>query len=455
MEKKLTEGSILKNITGFSLPYLLAYLLQTLYGLADLYIIGQFNGDDTITAVTVGSQVMHMVTVIIVGLAMGATVMISQSVGAGHKKDTSKYIGNTISIFAILTVIMTAVFLIANNGIVRVMSTPSEAVKETRQYLMICFAGIPFILTYNVISSIFRGLGDSKSPMIFVGVACAINVALDYIFIGVLGLQAVGAALGTVISQTCSVIFSIIAILRKRLINLAKDDLRIQKSYAVNILKVGVPVALQDGLIQISFLIITKIANTRGLEIAAAVGVVEKIIGIVFLVPSTMLSTVSAIAAQNNGAGYHDRAKKTLWYGIGICAVFGAVCSVVCQFTSVELVGLFSKKASDAVKLFGSQYLRTYVVDCIFAGIHFCFSGFFCAYNFSVGSFVHNMISVVAIRIPGAYLASKWYPEHLGPMGLAAPVGSLLSDIICIGIFIWINNKKIKGLKNEQSVNSI
>ena len=309
MEKKLTEGSILKNITGFSLPYLLAYLLQTLYGLADLYIIGQFNGDDTITAVTVGSQVMHMVTVIIVGLAMGATVMISQSVGAGHKKDTSKYIGNTISIFAILTVIMTAVFLIANNGIVRVMSTPSEAVKETRQYLMICFAGIPFILTYNVISSIFRGLGDSKSPMIFVGVACVINVALDYIFIGVLGLQAVGAALGTVISQTCSVIFSIIAILRKRLINLAKDDLRIQKSYAVNILKVGVPVALQDGLIQISFLIITKIANTRGLEIAAAVGVVEKIIGIVFLVPSTMLSTVSAIAAQNNGAGYHDRAK--------------------------------------------------------------------------------------------------------------------------------------------------
>lgn len=455
MEKNLTEGSVLKNISRFSLPYLLSYFLQTLYGLADLYIIGQFNQSDTITAVSVGSQVMHMVTVIIVGIAMGATVMISQTVGAKKSKETSTYIGNTVSLFAIIAVIMTVGLLIANKGIVSAMSTPSKAVAETRQYLMICFAGIPFILTYNVISSIFRGLGDSKSPMIFVGVACVINIGFDYLFIGVFGMKAVGAALGTVISQTCSVIFALIAICKKKMISLTRDNLRLQGSFTGNILKVGVPVALQDGLIQISFLVITIIANRRGLEIAAAVGVVEKIIGIVFLVPSTMLSTVSAIAAQNNGAGLHERAKKTLWYGIMICCIFGGICSVICQFISKELVGFFSEKASEAVKIYGAQYLRTYVVDCVFAGIHFCFSGFFCAYNFSIGSFIHNMASVILIRVPGAYLASKWYPDNLSPMGLAAPIGSLFSDIICIGIFIWINNKKIKGMHNEQSVDSI
>lgn len=455
MEKDLTKGSILKNISKFSLPYLLSYFLQTLYGLADLYIVGRYNGDDIITAVSVGSQVMHMATVIIVGLAMGTTVMISQSIGAKKDKDTAQYIGNTISIFAIFALVFTVVLLMCNRGIVKIMSTPPESVMATQRYLFICFAGIPFILAYNVISSIFRGLGDTKSPMIFVAIACVVNIGLDFLFVGYLGLKAGGAALGTVIAQTVSVIIATIAIIRKRLFKIHREDLRPSRLAVGNIIKVGLPVALQDGLIQISFLVITKIANNRGLEIAAAVGVVEKIIGIVFLIPSTMLSTVSAIAAQNNGAGKHDRARKTMWYGILICTVFGTICGLICQFIPKGLVGFFSKQASDAVKVYGAQYLRTYVVDCVFAAIHFCFSGFFCAYNYSIISFIHNMASVVLIRIPGAYLASKWYPDNLSPMGLAAPIGSLFSDLICLGCFIWIVNKKIKGKSNESEVNSI
>lgn len=449
MEKNLTEGSVFKNIVRFSLPFLLSYFLQTLYGLADLYIIGQYNGAAVITAVSIGSQIMHMVTVIIVGIAMGATVMISQSVGAKKEADTSKYIGNTISMFAIIAVVMTMLLLALNGGILKVMSTPPKSIEQTRKYILICFAGIPFILAYNVISSIFRGLGDSKSPMIFVAIACVINVGLDYLFVGVFDMKAAGAACGTVIAQAISVAIAYIVIAKKRLFKLSKSDLRLSKRYTSNMLKVGVPVALQDGLIQISFLIITIIANRRGVEIAAAVGVVEKIIGIVFLVPSTMLSAVSAIAAQNNGAGLHNRAKQTMWNCIGICVVFGAICSIICQFISKELVHFFSKDAEEIVAIYGSQYLRTYVFDCIFAGIHFCFSGFFCAYNFSIGSFIHNIASVVLIRIPGAYLTSKWYPDNLAPMGVAAPLGSLLSDVICLCIFIWINNKKIK-VKNEQ-----
>ena len=437
MQKNLTSGSVFKNIIYFSIPYLLSYFLQTLYGMADLYVTGQFNNADVITAVSVGSQVMHMITVILVGLAMGTTVNISQAVGGKNSEGVSKTIGNTISLFSIIAVVATCFLLLLTNPIVTLMSTPVESIESTKQYLMICFLGILFITAYNVLSSIFRGMGDSKSPMYFIGIACVINIVLDYILIGPFQMGAVGAALGTVISQTLSVLFALVSIRKKKMgISISRNHLRLHEKSIRNILQIGVPVALQDGFIQISFLLITIIANGRGVEIAAAVGIVEKIICFLFLIPSSMLSTVSAIAAQNNGAGYHDRARKTLRYGIIICIVFGLIATIVCQFISVSFVGLFSDEK--AVMVFGGQYLRSYVTDCMLAGIHFCFSGYFCAYNHSGFSFLHNVVSIVFVRVPGAYLASVWYPENLFPMGLAAPMGSLLSSLLCILLYHWL-----------------
>ena len=206
MEKNLTSGSVLKTVIYFSLPYLLSYFLQTLYGMADLFIIGQFGGVDGTTAVSVGSQVMHMLTVMIVGLAMGATVLIGRAVGAGDRKLAARGIGNTISLFAGLSILLTGLLLTAVHGIIRLLSVPEEAVNGTAAYLMICFAGIPFITAYNIISSIFRGMGDSKSPMYFVAIACIINIALDYLLMGVFSLGPSGAALGTTLSQMCSVL---------------------------------------------------------------------------------------------------------------------------------------------------------------------------------------------------------------------------------------------------------
>ena len=226
LEKNLTNGSVLKNIAYFSLPYLLSYFLQTLYGLADLFIIGQFEGVASTTAVSISSQVMHMLTVMIVGLAMGSTVCIGQAVGAGGKKHASAAIGNTVTLFMLLSVVITALLLALVRPIVSVMSTPAEAADGTRAYLTICFIGIPFITAYNIISSIFRGLGDSKSPMIFIAVACAANIALDYIFIGAMGLGSAGAALGTTLSQAISVVFSLVVILRRKSgISLERRDL--------------------------------------------------------------------------------------------------------------------------------------------------------------------------------------------------------------------------------------
>ena len=217
MEKNLTSGSVLKTVIYFSLPYLLSYFLQTLYGMADLFIIGQFGGVDGTTAVSVGSQVMHMLTVMIVGLAMGATVLIGRAVGAGDRKLAARGIGNTISLFAGLSILLTGLLLTAVHGIIRLLSVPEEAVNGTAAYLMICFAGIPFITAYNIISSIFRGMGDSKSPMYFVAIACIINIALDYLLMGVFSLGPSGAALGTTLSQMCSVLIALVVIIKKRM----------------------------------------------------------------------------------------------------------------------------------------------------------------------------------------------------------------------------------------------
>ncbi len=439
--KNLTTGSVLNNIVYFSIPYLFSYFLQILYGLADLFVVGQFCGVSTITAVSIGSQIMHMLTVIIVGLAMGTTVVIAQAIGANDKKRTTQAVGNTITLFLVFSLVMAVVLLLSVGGIVSVMSTPVEAVAETKSYLTICFLGIPFIVAYNIIASIFRGLGDSKSPMYFIMIACAVNIILDYVLIGVYGMGASGAAIATVVSQTVSVIVALIFIKKhKSGLQVSRAELKPRKAVMGKILNIGVPVALQDGFIQIAFLVITIIANLRGLNDAAAVGIVEKIIGILFLIPSAMLSTVSAVAAQNLGAKKVDRAKKTLWEALAITVGFGMVFSIAIQFMAGDVVSIFTSE-SEVIRL-GDQYLRGYVWDCVLAGMHFCFSGFFCACGWSILSFIHNVAAIIIARIPLAYLASVMFPDTLYPMGMATNTGSLLSVLICVGAYIWLNKQR-------------
>ena len=444
MERDLTSGSVWKNIVYFSLPYLLSYFLQTLYGLADLFIVGQFDGVASTTAVSIGSQVMHMLTVMIVGLAMGTTVNIGRAVGARDSQKASKVVGNTTVLFVGVSVVLAVVLLVLVQPIVRVMSTPAEAVEGTVWYLTICFIGIPFITAYNVIASIFRGLGDSKSPMYFIAVACVANIALDYLFIGALHMGPAGAALGTTLSQTISVAVSLLVILKKKTgISVKRADFRLERVTMGQVLKIGVPIAAQDGFIQVAFIIITIIANRRGLSVAAAVGIVEKIISFLFLVPSSMLSTVSALGAQNMGAGKYERADQILRYAMGIAVGFGLIVSLLIQIIAGPVVGLFTTDVT--VILLGAQYIRGYIWDCIFAGVHFSFSGYFCAYGKSEISFVHNLIAILCVRIPGVYLTSKIFPDTLFPMGLATATGSLLSVIICMIAFGWLKKQKRKS----------
>ncbi|MBE6281834.1 MAG: MATE family efflux transporter [Bacteroides sp.] len=439
--KNLTNGSIMGNIVSFSLPYLLSYFLQTLYGLADLFVVGQYCGVSSITAVSIGSQVMHMVTVIVVGLAMGTTVTTAQSVGANDVARTKRVVGNTVTLFMVFSLLMAAGLVGWVGDIVSLMSTPVEAATETTSYLTICFIGIPFIVAYNIIASIYRGMGDSKSPMYFIAIACVVNVLLDYLLIGYFDMGAAGAAWATTLSQTVSVVVALIAMNRGDSgIRISRSDLKPQRAVMGKILNIGVPVALQDGFVQVGFIIITIIANQRGLNDAAAVGIVEKIIGILFLIPSSMLSTVSTVSAQNLGAGKLDRAIRTLWYANCIVIGFGTFFSIIMQIFPEKAVGLFTDDPQVIVQ--GCQYLQGYVWDCVFAGIHFCFSGFFCACGWSIISFIHNAVSIVVARVPLAYLASIMYPTTLFPMGLATVTGSVVSVIICVGVFVWMKKHR-------------
>lgn len=438
--KDLTKGSVTGNILSFSLPYMLAYFLQILYGLADLFVIGQYCGVDETTAVSNGAQVMYMVTVVLIGLAMGTTVLTARSVGAKNEKQVRLVVGNTVSMFAILALVLMVLLLSLRGWVVQVMSTPPEAVGGMVHYLTVCFIGIPFIIAYNIIASIFRGLGDSKSPMYFVAVACVCNIILDYVFIGAMGLGAMGAALGTTLSQMASVAFALRSIRRHRgVLDISRSDMRLRKSVVGQILKIGAPIAMQDGFIQVSFLAITVIANCRGLVDAAAVGIVEKFIGLVFIVPSAMLSTVSAVSAQCVGAGNPSRAVATMRRAMLITVVYGLACAVVLQFVPEKAVGIFTDDA--AVLANGSDYLRGYVWDCALAGMHFCFSGFFTACGYSIISFLHNSVSIVTARIPLAWLASHLYPATLYPMGLSTCAGSVVSCLICLCAYQWVKKK--------------
>lgn len=441
----LTQGSVVRSVVRFAIPYLASYLLQTLYGLADLFLVGRLAGVADTTAVAIGSQVMHIITVLCVSLAMGSTVLVGRAVGKKDNRAAAKAIGNTASLFAIVSVIATVVLTFLAPLVVRAMSTPLEAAGATHSYITICFLALPAIAAYNVTASVLRGTGDSKSPLLFVAASCVLNIALDCFFIGALHLGSRGAALGTVLSQLFSVIFAF-AYIRRRFVGeqaeipLCKGDFLADTAVMKELVFIGMPVALQDGFIQLSFIVITVIANARGIIDAAAVGIVEKVIGIMFLVPSSMLSTVSVMTAQCAGAGDAKRAQKSLRVCLAISLAAGVFfCAVTVPFSS-SIVSLFTRESIVALR--GGEYLKSYVFDCILAGLHFCFSGYFCAMGLSYLSFLHNAISAFCVRIPLAYLLSSRFPDTLFPMGCAPPAGSALSLVICVAVYAAIGNRE-------------
>lgn len=426
----------------FAMPFLIANVLQALYGGADLFVVGQYDDAASVAGVAIGSQVMQTITGIILGLTTGTTILIAMGTGAKDDRKVAATIGTSVYFFTVTGIILTLVMVLFHRPIAALMHTPEEAMADTLHYILICSAGIPFIMGYNVVCGILRGLGDSKSPLYFVGLACIINIGADFLLVGGFGMRAAGAAIATVLSQGISFLTALWFLHRRGFhFEFTRRDIRFHKDLSRRIVTLGAPIALQDALINVSFLIITVIVNQMGVIASASLGVVEKIIIFAMLPPTAMAAAVATMTAQNYGAGLIQRMSRCLYSGIGISLVFGVSVCVYSQFLPETLTGIFTN--DPAVIEMAAGYLRGYSIDCVMVSFVFCINSYFSGQGNSWFPMIHSMIATFLFRIPLSYLCGQLDPTDLVLMGYAPPLSTLVSLLICFW-YLKRNKRKLR-----------
>ena len=435
-EHDFTQGPILPTLLRFALPVLLALLLQAMYGAVDLQVVGKFGAAADISAVSTGSQVMQTVTVVITGLAMGVTVLLGQKLGEGRPDEAGRAVGCGVCLFTVVAVAVTAVMLLAAPQMSTLMHAPADAFADTVVYVRVCAAGAVFIVAYNILGSIFRGMGDSKMPLITVAIACVFNIAGDLLLVGGFSLGVAGAAIATVFAQAVSVALSLVIIRRRGLpFTLSRADIRFDGAVIGRILRLGTPVALQDLLVSLSFLAIIAIANAMGTIASAGVGVAEKLCAFVMLVPSAYMQSMSAFVAQNIGAGLRDRAKQALLWGILSSLAAGILMAWASFFHGGALAGLFAKDT--AVIAAAWEYLKAYAIDCLLTSFLFCFIGYFNGCGRTVFVMLQGFAGALGVRMPVAFLMSRMFPGSLFHLGLSTPASTVLQILLCLGVFLY------------------
>lgn len=439
-EHDFTRGAILPALLKFALPVLLALLLQAMYGAVDLQVVGKFGTAADISAVSTGSQVMQTITIVITGLAMGVTVLLGQKLGEDRPEEAGRAVGSGICLFAVVALAATAVMLAAAPVVATAMHAPADAYAGTVTYVRICSGGALFIVAYNLVGSIFRGLGDSQMPLLTVFIACVLNIGGDLLLVGGFGMGVAGAAIATVFAQAVSVALSLLIIRRKRLpFTLTRRDLRFDRAVTGKILRLGSPVALQDVLVNLSFLAIIAIANSMGTIASAGVGVAEKLCAFVMLVPSAYMQSMSAFVAQNVGAGREDRAQKALLCGIVSSLAAGLLMAWAAFFHGNVLAGLFAEDT--AVIAAAWEYLKAYAIDCLLTSFLFCFIGYFNGHGDTVFVMLQGFAGAIGIRLPVAFLMSRVSPGSLFHLGLSTPASTVVQILLCMGWYLWQKKK--------------
>ena len=439
-QTQFTEGKILGPLLKFAVPVLFAMFLQAMYGAVDLLVVGQFGAAADVSAVATGSQMMHSITSVIIGLAMGTTILMGQKIGQKKSDEAGDVIGGAVVIFAILAVFLTVVLMAEAAFLAGLMQAPEEAFDKTVIYIRFCSAGSLFIVAYNVLGSVFRGMGDSKTPLLTVAVACIVNIAGDLIFVGGLHMAAAGAALATVLAQAVSVILSLMLIRRRGLpFRFTIKNIRWNKAIILRTLRLGFPIALQEGLVGISFLAIMAIVNTLGVIPSAGVGVAEKLCGFIMLVPSSFMQSLSAFVAQNIGAGKRKRAVHAMCYGMLASLAIDVVIAYFAFFHGDILSAVFARDAQ--VILASADYLKAYAMDTLLVSFLFCFMGFFNGCGKTTFVMAEGIIGAFGVRIPVSYIMSRTADASLFKVGLAIPLSTIVQIILCVGFFIYLNRK--------------
>ncbi len=444
-QNDLTQGSVTKKLIRFSLPFLLSNLIQALYSVADMLIVGWFRGDTAISGVSLGSQITMLVTNLVVGFTVGGTVLISQYFGAKKHRDVNEAIGTLFSLLIGASVLLTAVFMLLADPLLTLLKTPKEAFGEAHSYLFICLCGTIFIFGYNAVSSILRGLGDSKSPFWFVMIACVANIGLDFLFVGALGRSSDGAALATVIAQAISLVLSIIWLIKRGFSFDFKPKSFIPKMDKVKLIfKLGLPSSIQNTISSISFMLMTALANNYGgVDASTAIGVVGKFNSFAILPAIAMSSSVSSMAGQNIGAGYFDRAKKTMWIAIRISFAISAVIFVLVQLFPEYIIRIFTD--TPGVIELGIDYMRAFAFDYLLVAFFFCFNGLIIASGHTVFSLINGVLCSILLRMPVAWLLGYVFDFGMTGIGAGAPAATLGSIILC-GWFIFSGRWKANRL---------
>lgn len=446
--RNFTEGGIVRPLIGFALPVLLALFLQSLYGAVDLLVVGQFGTAADVSAVATGSQMMQMVTVIITGLSMGTTILLGHAEGSGQKNASGDIIGSSICFFALFAAALSIVMLLIATPFARLMHAPEEAFRQTVEYVRICSCGILFISAYNVLGSIFRGMGDSKTPLFTVFCACVFNIVGDLIFVALLGMEAAGAALATILAQAFSVVMCIALIAKRGLpFPFSRKNIRLDKKITASVVKVGLPIALQDGLVNMSFLAINSIVNSLGVIASAGVGVAEKVCSFIMLVPSAFSQSLSAFVAQNVGAGKKSRAKKSMLCGMGASLAAGIVMAYISFFHGSALAGIFS--GEEAVIAAAADYLKAYALDTLIVSFLFCFIGYFNGCGKTNFVMVQGIVGAFLVRIPVSFVFSKTAGVTLFKIGLATPASTVVQIILCSAYYIFLVRRDKKLLTGD------
>ena len=427
-----TQGSILGKLVPFMMPILGALILQAAYGAVDLLVVGRFGTTSGLSAVSTGSQVLNFVTFVITQFAMGITVLIARYIGEKKQQLIGSLIGGSIVVFAIISVVLFAVMIIFSRPIAVLMQAPAEAVSLTSVYVKICGGGIFFIVAYNLLSAIFRGLGDSKSPLIFVAVACVVNIAGDLILVAGLHLDAAGAAIATVFAQAVSVVFALLLLFKRNLpFTIKKSDFRINE-HCNRALKIGC-------LTQISFLALCAFINRLGLEASSGYGVACKIVNFAMLIPSSLMQSTASFISQNVGAGNEKRAKKTLFTGIGVGLIIGCIVFVFIMFKGDILTGIFTTDETVIQK--GYDYLRGFAPETILTAILFSMIGYFNGHDKTVWVMVQGLIQTLLVRLPLAYYMSIQPDASLTKIGFAAPAATTFGIVLNVIFYIYCNRK--------------
>ena len=427
------------------MPVLGALMLQAAYGAVDLLVVGRFGSTSGLSGVSTGSQVLNLVTFVVTQTAMGITVLIARYLGEKKPEQIGSVIGGSAIIFTIISVILFIVMVFFARPIAILMQAPAEAVDLTATYVRICGAGIFFIVAYNLLSAIFRGLGDSKSPLLFVLVACIINIFGDLALVAGLHMDAAGAAIATVAAQACSVVFAIVLLIKKQLpFTITRRDFRLN-AQCQRVLEIGLPLALQEFLTQVSFLALCAFVNRLGLEASSGYGVACKIVNFAMLVPSALMQSMASFVSQNVGAGKLKRAKQTLFTGIGVGLTVGCLVFALVMLKGDVLAGFFTTDA--AVIRNGFAYLKGFAPETLVTAVLFSMVGYFNGNNKTVWVMIQGLIQTLLVRLPFAYIMSIQPNASLTKIGLAAPVSTTVGIILNVGFYLYLN-RKIKSIDN-------